>query len=546
MAGIGSVSSYNIAPGESADAAAVKRKIALALMQQGADTEKPIQHWTQGLAKLAQGALGGYQLYQADQADQEDRARTREIVGELFGQGPAAAETGAPVAAAAPATGGNPASAIASIESGGKYDLLGPVTRTGDRAYGKFQVMGSNVGPWTKEILGQEMTPEEFLRNPEAQEAVFSGKFGQYAQKYGQEGAARAWFAGEGGMNDLGRKDQLGTTVGGYSRKFVQALGTPPQGPVTAFAGQPQPPAQPAAPPAAAPEPAPAEAPRGGMTSNRRMQLIQSLATTRSGAPFAQAIMAKELEREGSRVRPLSEAEKKIYPGAVAVEASGKPIFPPAQTQVNLSTVANPVLEGVGKQIVEQRKSANVAAAETIPAIHDARAALDEGAITGAFADPRVFAQKVGALLGLDPAKAANTEVLRAALGNQVLGSIKSLGANPSNADRDYIEKVMGGQIALEEGSMRRILDIQEKYARQSIKNFNRDATKLMSADQSAYKGIAPLMSIEEPAVYAAPKRPAAAPAAPAAQPAAPAAKGAPGADGWIDMGNGVRIREKR
>jgi hypothetical protein len=115
--------------------------------------------------------------------------------------------------------------AIASIESGGRYDLLGPLTRAGDRAYGKYQVMGANVGPWTKEVLGQSLTPEEFLASPEAQDAVFNAKFGNYVAKYGPEGAARAWFAGEGGMNDPSRKDILGTSVADYGRRFMAALG---------------------------------------------------------------------------------------------------------------------------------------------------------------------------------------------------------------------------------------------------------------------------------------------------------------------------------
>src|SRR5688572_5101731 len=92
------------------------------------------------------------------------------------------------------------ANAISSIESGGRYGILGPPTRNGDRAYGKYQVMGNNVGPWTKEVLGQSLTPQQFLANPQAQEAVFRAKFGQYAQKHGPEGAAKAWFAGEKGM----------------------------------------------------------------------------------------------------------------------------------------------------------------------------------------------------------------------------------------------------------------------------------------------------------------------------------------------------------
>ncbi len=110
--------------------------------------------------------------------------------------------------------------AIANIESsGGKYDMLGPVTNRGDRAYGKYQVMGVNVGPWTQAALGYRMSPEELRADPQAQEKVFEHRFGGYAQKYGWEGAARAWFAGEGGMYS-NRSDQLGTSVSRYATRF--------------------------------------------------------------------------------------------------------------------------------------------------------------------------------------------------------------------------------------------------------------------------------------------------------------------------------------
>jgi hypothetical protein len=172
------------------------------------------------------------------------------------------------------------ADAIAKVESGGRYDILGPRTRTGDQAYGKYQVMGANVGPWTEEILGQRLTPQQFLASPEAQDAVFNGKFGGYAKKYGPEGAAKAWFAGEGGMNDPNRRDILGTSVADYARKFngamgaqpSQAMGFAPEQPPQAFqplqnAGASQPAggwwsADPMAPPQqAAPQAAPESAP---------------------------------------------------------------------------------------------------------------------------------------------------------------------------------------------------------------------------------------------------------------------------------------------
>ncbi len=91
-------------------------------------------------------------------------------------------------------------SAIAGIESGGQgnpYAAIGPVTKNGDRAIGKYQVMASNVPSWSEAALGYPMTADEFAQSPEAQEAVFEDRFGGYLDRYGTfEDAASAWFSG--------------------------------------------------------------------------------------------------------------------------------------------------------------------------------------------------------------------------------------------------------------------------------------------------------------------------------------------------------------
>ena len=120
------------------------------------------------------------------------------------------------------------ANAIASIESAGSggYSALGPITQRGNRAYGRYQVMDFNIGPWTEKYLGRRMTPDEFLANPEAQDAVFRGEFGSYVQKYGNpQDAASAWFTGQPRSSGANRKDILGTTGSGYVEKFNRALG---------------------------------------------------------------------------------------------------------------------------------------------------------------------------------------------------------------------------------------------------------------------------------------------------------------------------------
>jgi hypothetical protein len=122
--------------------------------------------------------------------------------------------------------------AIASIESrgSGDYAALGPVTRKGDRAYGRYQVMGANIPAWTEEVLGRRMTPQEFVASPEAQDAVFDAKFGGYVEQYGSpEEAASVWFTGRPLAQGANRRDQLGTSGAQYVRKFAQAAGGRPQ-----------------------------------------------------------------------------------------------------------------------------------------------------------------------------------------------------------------------------------------------------------------------------------------------------------------------------
>ena len=137
----------------------------------------------------------------------------------------------------APATAGNPGSAdlsralasISRIESGGRYDAMGPVTRSGDRAYGRYQVMGSNVGPWTERWFGQRLTPEEFVANREAQDAAFRGQFGMYMDRYGPQEAASRWFTGRPYAEGRSRTDAIpgvhpGLTGEEYVRRFMAGL----------------------------------------------------------------------------------------------------------------------------------------------------------------------------------------------------------------------------------------------------------------------------------------------------------------------------------
>ncbi len=118
------------------------------------------------------------------------------------------------------------ASVISAHLEGAGYQSVGRVTEKGDVALGKYQVMQSNVAEWTREALGKSLTPQQFLNSPSVQDAVFDKRFSGYLAKYGPDGAARAWYGGERGMNDLSATDiNRKITVGGYGRKFTSIFG---------------------------------------------------------------------------------------------------------------------------------------------------------------------------------------------------------------------------------------------------------------------------------------------------------------------------------
>ena len=110
------------------------------------------------------------------------------------------------------------AAAHRQIESHGDYGLVGQANpKNGDRAYGAYQVMGANVPVWTKEYLGRSMTPQEFLHDKNAQDAVYKARMGQYIGQYGLNGALDHWLG-------MGKSDFTGTTHPQYQQKFMTAL----------------------------------------------------------------------------------------------------------------------------------------------------------------------------------------------------------------------------------------------------------------------------------------------------------------------------------
>jgi hypothetical protein len=92
--------------------------------------------------------------------------------------------------------------AIIGKESGGNYNAVNPDSG----ALGIGQVMPENVGPWTQKYLGKALTPQQFLKDRAAQDAVVNGRFNDMLKDQATAGfsgeqmirrAAAVWYSGQ-------------------------------------------------------------------------------------------------------------------------------------------------------------------------------------------------------------------------------------------------------------------------------------------------------------------------------------------------------------
>jgi hypothetical protein len=106
--------------------------------------------------------------------------------------------------------------AIGTFESGNNYQSVGPQTHLG-RALGRYQVMEQELPGQLKQAGLPPMTPQEFLRDRDAQDKLFETVFGGLQKKYGNfNDAASVWFSGRPADKAGNARDVLGTTVPQY------------------------------------------------------------------------------------------------------------------------------------------------------------------------------------------------------------------------------------------------------------------------------------------------------------------------------------------
>jgi hypothetical protein len=103
---------------------------------------------------------------------------------------------------------------------------------------------------------------------------------------------------------------------------------------------------------------------------------------------------------------------------------------------------------------------------------------INKGALTGTGADFALSAAKAFNLGGANNAeKIKNTEMLVSSLGQNVLNNIKTsgLGAGQgfTDKDRQFLERVVGGQITLDKNTIVQLANLQEKAAKATVNQWN-------------------------------------------------------------------------
>jgi hypothetical protein len=176
----------------------------------------------------------------------------------------------------------------------------------------------------------------------------------------------------------------------------------------------------------------------------------------------------------------------------IGVDASGKQVRVPYTGAVNRSTSSVTVTggkqesafeTGLGKGQSERILTNQVVAQEAasiIDTVNTGRQIMQAGMITGAGAEFLVNLNQALKTVGIDSGyadAAANSQAFAANMANNVGRLIKQFGAGTglSNADREYAEKMAGSKITLDAKAINRILDINERAARNVIARHNRD-----------------------------------------------------------------------
>lgn len=143
----------------------------------------------------------------------------------------------------------------------------------------------------------------------------------------------------------------------------------------------------------------------------------------------------------------------------------GVPLVKPADDPNTQGRIAEARSEG--KDVGEQRALIQ-GKKEALSSVRDAKRLLDEGIYTGFYANVQLTGAK--AIPGIDTTKAARTEEFKSMIGNVVIPRLKEFGGNDSNEELRYLQKVVGGEITMEDKALKRVVADAERKIDAGVK----------------------------------------------------------------------------
>lgn len=166
-----------------------------------------------------------------------------------------------------------------------------------------------------------------------------------------------------------------------------------------------------------------------------------------------------------------------LPPGSTPPPAASRVVAqnPNPDPQTGAGKLMAGIGEGAAETLTKSRDTASTAA-NSLRTYGEAQKLLDAGVITGTGANWRVSLTRALNTIGIgDGINVANTEAFIATMGRVTLDLVKQLGAGTSisNADRDFAEKVAGGNITMSEDGIRKLFDINRRASVEAIQRHN-------------------------------------------------------------------------
>lgn len=476
-----------------------KRALAESMLKTGTEAS-PISSPWQGLARLANAGFGGLELGMLDTQERQQNAKDAALVSQLFGGSaqpalstPAAAPAAAPATAPSP-TGGY-ATKVAMAESGGNPTETNPKSS----ATGSGQFIDST---WL-DLMNKyhpEMTkgksPQEVLAlrtDPKLSNELITDYAHENAktlQAAGIEPTEGTLYAahvfGPGGVIALSRAAPNAPAAGIVGPQVMAAnpwIGNRTAQDLLSFVGgKMAPPAGNEISPMATPGAVPSlqAASRLAVSGNPRYAAIgnaiisKSIASDMNVPPELKEYAFYQKQAIASGQRPISYSDWDLQRRTATA----------SKTNINMgeNKLKGALGEGIGKQIITGYQGAQDAV-RTLQTNQEVIKLVDSGIFTGPTAKIRTelgsALQKLGFNYFKDPV--ANTQAFVGVSAQNVGRLIKQYGSGTglSDADREFATRQAGGDPDLSEAGIRRIIELNDKAARNLIRLNNAQVEKL-------------------------------------------------------------------